>query len=363
MYKLLNYRFPFLLATLFFYVGSVTSQGITIPRTPSPASSVNQTIGISTIAVDYSRPAVRNREIWGKLVPYGWNKQGFGNNKMAPWRAGANENTVLTLSHAAKIEGKKVPAGKYGLFFVINENNEGEVILSKDNRSWGSFFYEEDRDQMKSKINLRDIPHTEELTFEFINLSKNGAELVLNWEKKQFPVKIEFDVDKLVMENAEDELKGPAGFSWQGYQSAANYGLINNVELDKAMEWIDKAIAINNSFTTLNTKGQLLLKMGKKEEAEKLMESALLIATEPEVNTYGYQMLNQGNLEKAIEILKMNTKKFPNSANAWDSLGEGYFTTGDTKNAIAAFKKSLSLNPAPNVKANSEKFLSQLGSK
>lgn len=363
MTKLSLFRLQILLAALFLYAGSVMSQGITTPRTPSPASSVKQTIGISTVTVDYSRPSVRNREIWGKLVPYGWNKQGFGNNKMAPWRAGANENTVLTLSHAAKIEGKKVPAGKYGLFFVINENNAGEVILSKDNRSWGSFFYEEDRDQMKSKISLRDIAHTEALTYEFINLSKNGAELVLNWEKKQFPVKIEFDVDKLVMDNAEDELKGTAGFSWQGYQSAANYGLANNVELEKAMDWIDKAIAINNSFTTLNTKGQLLLKMGKKDEAEKLMESALLIATEPEVNAYGYQILNQGNHDKAIEILKMNTKNYPNSANAWDSLGEGYFTKGDTKNAIAAFKKSLSLNPAPNVKANSEKFLSQLGSK
>jgi tetratricopeptide (TPR) repeat protein len=71
--------------------------------------------------------------------------------------------------------------------------------------------------------------------------------------------------------------------------------------------------------------------------------------------------MNAGNKDKAIEIFVLNTVKFPKSANAWDSLGEAYANKGDKKNAIASFKKSLSLNPAPNVKANSEKFLQQLG--
>src|SRR6185295_4004630 len=70
------------------------SQAITTPRTPSPAAEVTQTIGISTVTVNYSRPSVKGREVWGALVPYGWNKQNFGPGKDAPWRAGANENTV-----------------------------------------------------------------------------------------------------------------------------------------------------------------------------------------------------------------------------------------------------------------------------
>src|SRR5687768_18174047 len=113
------------------------SQQITTPA-PSPAASVSQTIGISTVTVKYSRPAVKGREVWGKLVPYGWNAQGFGNGNSAPWRAGANENTVIRFSHDAKVEGKPVPAGEYGLFFVINADNTGELILSKDHQSWGS---------------------------------------------------------------------------------------------------------------------------------------------------------------------------------------------------------------------------------
>src|SRR6185369_12452185 len=108
------------------------SQPITTPRTPSPAASLTQTIGISTVTVNYSRPSVKGREIWGALVPYGWNVQPFGAQNSAPWRAGANENTTISFSHDAKVEGHAVPAGSYGLFFVINKDNTGEVILSKD---------------------------------------------------------------------------------------------------------------------------------------------------------------------------------------------------------------------------------------
>lgn len=129
-------------AAALFTIISVASyaQGVTMPRTPSPASSVSQTIGISTVTVKYSRPAVKGREIWGSLVPYGWNKQGFGTGNEAPWRAGANENTVVEFSHDANVEGKMVPAGSYGLFFAVNPDNTAEVVLSKDYRSWAVFF-------------------------------------------------------------------------------------------------------------------------------------------------------------------------------------------------------------------------------
>ena len=89
-------------------------QNITTPRTPSPAAMVSQTVGISTITVKYSRPAVKGREVWGKLVPYGWNVEPVGKGGEAPWRAGANENTTIEFSHAATVEGKEVPATSAG---------------------------------------------------------------------------------------------------------------------------------------------------------------------------------------------------------------------------------------------------------
>ena len=340
---------------------AAVSQGITTPRTPSPGAVVTQTIGISTVSINYSRPSVKGREVWGKLVPYGWNKQGFGNNLDAPWRAGANENTTITFSSAAKMEGKDVPAGTYGLFFVINADNSGEVILSKDSRSWGSFWYVAANDQLRAPIKVRDNGHTEMLTYDIVNLTKTSAELVLNWEKKQFPVKVEFAVDDLVMANATEQLKGTVGFNWQGYASAANYALQNKTNSEQAMKWIDQAIATNKAFATLNIKAGLLTASGKKAEGDALMKEAVVLANENELNLYGYQLLGQGEHDKAIEMLTLNTQRHPESANTWDSLGEAYATKGDNKNAIKNFKKSLAMNPNAGTKANSEKFLKQLG--
>ena len=350
-------------ATLLLIFTALTSQGqnITTPRIPSPAASVSQTIGISTVTVDYSRPSVKGRQVWGALVPYGWNKQAFGAGNDAPWRAGANENTVIKLSHPATIEGHMVPPGEYGLFFVINQDNTGEVILSKDSKSWGSFWYDPQRDEMRAKIALRSIPNTELLTYDFQDVTKNSAELVLNWEKMQLPVKIEFAVDEIVMANAMEELKGPTGFNWEGYSSAANYALRNKVDYDKALVWIGQAIAINSNFTDLSIKSGLLKETGKTAEAESVMKDAVQVGTENELNQYGYQLLADKEQDKAIAILTLNTQRHPKSANTFDSLGEAYALAGDKKNAIINFKKSLALDPPAATKANSEKYLKQLG--
>jgi hypothetical protein len=351
--------FSLIIVCLAFTLNSF-GQGITTPA-PSSKAKVSQTVGISTVTISYSRPAVKSREVWGALVPFGWNIQTFGNGKEAPWRAGADENTVIEFSHAATVEGKEVPAGSYGLFFVINKDNTGEVILSKEHRSWGSFWYNPEKDQLRAPIQVRDASHTEFLTFDFLTIDKTSAEVVLNWEKKQFPFKVKFAVDDIVMANATEQLKGTTGFTWQGYSSAANYALQNKVNLAQGLEWVDLAIAQNRNFTTLNIKSELLRETGKIPDADKLKKEALTLATENELNNYGYQLLGLSQHDKAIEILKLATERFPKSANAWDSLGEAYVLKGDNKNAITNFKKSLALNPPENVKANSQKYLKQLG--
>jgi len=339
----------------------ITSAQITSPRVPSPAASVSQTIGISTVNVKYSRPSVKSREIWGALVPYGWNVQAFGLGNSAPWRAGANENTVITFSHSATVEGKPVPAGSYGLFFVINKDNTGEVILSKDYRSWGSFFYDEKNDFMRAKIQVRDIPNTELLTYDFTNMTKTSAEMVLMWEKKGFPVKIEFDVDNIVMANANEELKSTTGFNWIGFTSAANYAVNNKVNLDQALTWADRAVAMNSNFNTLSVRANVLKAQGKQDEANKAFDDAVAVSSENELNLYGYQLMNNKEQDKAIKMFVLNTQRHPKSANVWDSLGEAYALSGDKKNAVTNFKKCLSMNPPAAVKANSEKYLKQLG--
>ncbi len=360
MKKTISLRFASLFSAVLLSAAAF-AQGITAPRTPSPAASMSQTIGISTVSVSYSRPAVRGRDIWGALVPYGYNVQNFGAGKSAPWRAGANENTVIEFSHDVKVEGQAVPAGRYGLFFVINKDDSGEVILSKDSRSWGSFWYDPARDQLRAKIQLRTIPFTELLTYDVINLTKNSGELVLNWEKKQFPVRIEFSVDDIVMANAAEELKGVTGFNWQGYSTAAAYALQNKVNLEQGLAWADQAVTQHPAFATLNVKADLLRATGKTADAETTQQKAIELANEAELNQYGYQLINEKRMDEAIKMLALNTERHPDSANAWDSLGEAYALKGDKENAVKNFKKSLSLNPPPAVKANSEKYLKQLG--
>jgi tetratricopeptide (TPR) repeat protein len=340
----------------------VQAQGVVSTPRPSPASTVTQTVGISTVTVNYSRPAVQGREIWGALVPYGWNKQqGLGPANDAPWRAGANENTVISFSNPVKVEGHEVPAGSYGLFFVINKDNTGEVVLSKDYKSWGSFFYDPASDELRAKIDLRDIPQTEWLTYDFINLSPNSAVLVLNWEKKQFPVKIEYATNQLVVANAKQQLTNMQGFTWMGFSSAANYCAQNKVELDQGLKWADNAVAMNSNFQSNAARCNVLKAMGRQDEADKALKSACEVGKENELNNYGYAMIANKDYKTAIEVLTINTQKFPKSANVWDSLGEAYALSGDKQNAIANFKKSLSMNPPANVKANSEKYLKQLG--
>src|SRR4030095_9165607 len=312
----------FIALTVISTLSTVRAQGITTPRVPSPAAKVAQTVGISTVTVSYSRPSVKGRIIWGDLVPYGWNVQNFGNQKPAPWRAGDNENTVIEFSHNAKVEGHNVPAGRYGLFFTVYDNDSSEVILSKDSRSWGSFFYEADHDQLRTSIHLRSHPMTELLTYDFVNLTKNSAELVLNWEMKQFPVRIEFAVDSIVFANATEELKGPIGFNWQGYSSAANYSLQNKSNPEQGLKWADRAVTMNKNFNTLIAKAGLLQLQGKTTEFKKTQEEALALGTNAELNTYGYQLLNAGSMDEAIYIFKMNTEKHPEDPNTWDSLGE-----------------------------------------
>jgi tetratricopeptide (TPR) repeat protein len=335
-----------------------------LPREPSPAATVSQTVGISIIAVNYSRPSVKGREVWGVLVPYGWDKNGSAIGLESPWRAGANENTILHLSHAATIEGNSVPAGDYGLFFVINKDNTGEVILSKDYKSWGSFFYDPKQDQMRAKITIRDVPnYVERLDYSFDSVSKNMAELDLNWAKKQFPVKITFAVDEIVVQNATELLQGQTGFLWQNTNAAANYTLTNKVSLDQGLKWANRSIGTQPvpSLGPVATKAGILDVMGNHAESEKLMKDAMVNASEVDLNAYGYVLLGNKQYDKAIAAFKLNADNHPKSANAWDSLGEAYALAGDKQNAIANFKKSLSLDPPPNVKANSEKYMKQLG--
>ncbi len=331
----------------------------------SQMASVMQRVGTTDITITYSRPSVNDREIWGKLVPYGMNNLGFGTSKAAPWRAGANENTTITFTHDAKIEGKSIEAGTYGLHINVKDADNATIILSKDTDAWGSYFYDPANDALRADVKLKDNDHTELLTFEFNDVKANSATASLAWGKKTIPFKIEVNVSEVVLEDIRAQFKGQKGFTRQNWEQAANFSMNNGGDLEEALGWINSALEgqffSQKTVNGLAIKAQILQKKGDSEGYGKTMDEASAMASPAQINRMGYAMITAKDFDRAVKYFSMNVKSDPKNANWYDSLGEAYKAKGDKKAAIKHFKKSLTLNPAANVKANSEKNLKELG--
>ncbi len=312
----------------------------------SPKTKISQNIGFANIDIEYSRPAVNGREIWGKLVPLGFAPNPFGNGNPMPWRMGANESTILTLSHNAKINGQELNAGKYSLHAIVNENN-WTIIFNKDVDGWGSFFYDENKDALRIEVHPIKSDFKEWLTYEFENFTLGSTELVFQWADLKIPIKFEFDQHNVILDTYRKELTNLQGFNPAAWGAAARYCLQNNINLDEAVIWIDKALGMNggNNFGNKSVKAGLLTAKGMKEDGDKLMQSSIDDATEAELNNYGYQLMNQNRLDDAIEIFKLNIKKHPNEWNVYDSLAEAQNTKGDKKSAKENY--GIALKKAP----------------
>ena len=360
--------YPMAIAIFFAFIAMQTNaQNLVTPRPVSPAAIVKQKVGLTKIVVNYSRPKVtlrgtdRTGKIWGQQVPWGFDKISFATNKGIPWRAGANENTTISFSDDVKVQGKDLSAGTYGLHMAVYEDGKVIVIFSSNHTSWGSFTYDESEDVLRVETRMEDHPKTEALTYDFIDYGTDYTVLALTWENKIIPFKIEIDAVELVLQSYRNQLRSIPGFGALAYVTAANYSLQNKTNYDEALTWIDIAITRNSNFNSIQVKAKLLAATGKQEEADKLTKDALEIATNNELNNYGYQLLGQKKNEEAIEVFELNAKRNPKDPNVFDSLGEAYKINGENDKAIKNLQKSLSLDPPPNVKANSTALLKELG--
>jgi len=326
----------------------------------SPQAKVVQHISFAEIEIDYSRPGVKGREIYGKLVPYGLSPNPFGNGKPMPWRAGANENTTFRLSHDAKINGKELPAGIYGIHMIVHEQ-DWTIIFNRDSQAWGSFFYDENRDALRIKVKPQSTDFVEWLVYGFENISDNACEVFMAWGEKKVSFSIAFDLHPLVLATYRESLTGLAGFNQAAWGAAARYCMQNNINIEEAMTWIDKAIAMNggDNFNNKAVKAGLLSLTGKEKESDDLMKSSLAGAAENELNNYGYQLMGQNKLDEAITIFRMNIEKHPDSWNVYDSLGEALNNKGDKKGAKENYEKAYEMAPA-NQKSRIEGILKNL---
>src|SRR5687768_13250899 len=243
-------------------------------------ASVSEQVGIVKIAITYSRPGVKGREgkIWNTPVAhYGFVDQGHGTSTAAPWRAGANENTVISFSHPVKIEGKDLPAGAYG-FFISLGGEESTLIFSKVSTSWGSFYYDSAQDALRIPVKNKILNTSVEwLKYEFLNQTDSTATLALSWEKRMVPFTVEAETKALQMAAFRSDFQTTRPY--YDYIQAARYCIENNVELEQALVWMDRAIYFRimgeKNFRTLSTKAAVLMKMNRLDEAKKIMEEAI----------------------------------------------------------------------------------------
>jgi len=321
------------LAALLAAASPLDAQQITVPRV-SPHASVSQTIGLTEVTVDYHRPQVNDRPIWGALVPYD-----------QVWRAGANENTTISLNHPVEVEGKPLAPGTYGLH-MIPGRDRWTVAFSTNHTSWGSFSYDAAEDALRVEVAPRRGPHEEALSYAFSDVGLEAATLEMRWEEVRVPVRITTDTHAIVLANAENELRSIPGFTWQGWLSAANYAFQQEIATDRTLEWIDRSIGIQRNIQNLALKARLLERAGRGEEARQVVaEAEEIAATETDVNALGYMFLQAGDVDRAIEVFRENVADHPESWNVHDSLGEALAAKGDTAAAIASYSKALEMAP------------------
>ena len=326
-----------LVAPLILFPSSGKAQTIQTPQ-QSPAASVTQGVGMSEITITYHSPAVKGRQVWGDLVPY-------NDGTPMPWRAGANENTTIRFTTDVLVEGKPLPAGTYGLH-MIPSAGDWTLIFSKNSTSWGSFTYKKEEDALRVMTKPTTAPHEEWLRYGFESLEPLAVTAYLQWEKLKVPFRIQLaGGHDSILESFRLQLRGLAGFFPRGYIAAAQYCANNKVAVDQGLQWADQGIGNGAGFNGQIVKAQLLDLAGRKPQADSLRNAALAQANENEMNTYGYQLLNQGKMTEAIEVFRANAKRFPDSWNVHDSLGEGLALKGDTKEAITYYRKALEKNP------------------
>jgi hypothetical protein len=260
------------------------AQALKMPQA-STSQTITQNFGLGKITLNYSRPNVKGRKIFGGLEPYG-----------TVWRTGANSATMISFTEPVKIDGKELPAGDYGLF-TIPGKDEWTVIFNKGAKQWGAYEYKEAEDVLRVKVKpIKLKEKVETFTMQFANVLATTAQLQLTWENTALNVDLTTEVDATVMASIDEAMKGEK----KPYFAAAQYYYSNGKDLNKALEWINAAEAADGKAPWVKLwKGRIQLKMGDKAGAAKTAAAGLQSATE---------MKNQEYVRLHTELLSESKK-------------------------------------------------------
>lgn len=251
---------------------------------PSPFAKMEQKVGLTDVTVEYSRPSMRGRKVFGNLVPF---------DKI--WRTGANANTIISFSDAVTIGGQKIKAGKYAIY-TKPSTSSWDVYFYTDTNNWGNPRKWDDA-KVAAKVNVptQSMPmNMNTFTIVIDDLTNDGAVMSFLWEQTVASVTIEVPTVEKASKSIESVMKGPGA---NDYYAAASYYYEQGQDLNKAKEWIDKAVAMNGkAFWMMRRQSLIYAKMGDKKGAIKAAKNSLAVAKE--AKNADYVKMNQDSLKE-----------------------------------------------------------------
>jgi hypothetical protein len=339
------------LLSVFLLAGLCAAQSVMLDLPlQSQHAVITQRIGITDITINYHRPLVNGRQIWGKLVPYG-----------EVWRAGANENTTITFSDPVNIEGQSLDKGTYGLHMIPGEN-QWTVIFSKMSTAWGSFSYKQDEDALRVTVMPQSAEMHNALVYDFDDLQPDSAVITMRWEKVAVPFKVAVNVHDIVTASVHRQIRGLNQYYWEGWDDAATYFLTEKYNLEEALKDEDQSIQTEERFDNLLTKSKILEAMGRHEEALSARKEAVDKGSALQLYFYARQLQGEKKQEEAFALYRENAKRFPDYWTSHVGLARVYSGQGDFDHAVKEIQAALVTAPDSN-KSNLEKYVKRLQSK
>ena len=263
---------------------SFSLQGQVSTPAPSPFAKVKQTVGLTEVVLEYSRPSMKGRTIFGDLVPY---------DKV--WRTGANARTKITFGDDVTIDGQEVKAGSYSIFTKPGATS-WEVIFYGDGKEFGTpQEFDESMVAAKTTAEVYSMPmDVQTFTMTFDDLNNKGATLGILWEKSYVGVPFTVPTDTKAVKSIETVMGGPSG---NDYFAAASYYFQEGKDLNKAKEWIDKAVSMNDkAFWVMRQQSLIYAKMGDKKGAIEAAKKSLEVAEE--AGNADYVKMNKDSLKE-----------------------------------------------------------------
>ncbi|MGA2812991.1 MAG: DUF2911 domain-containing protein [Candidatus Acidiferrum sp.] len=350
---MLNSNLRIFLLCIFLTAGSRVARGqslvLDLPL-QSQRAEISQAIGITNVTISYHRPLAKDRKVWGGLVPYG-----------KVWRAGANENTIITFSDPVSIEGHPLDKGSYGLHMIPNVD-EWTIIFSKNSTSWGAFTYDQAEDALRVTVRPKAADVHNALTYEFDQLQPDSAVVVLEWEKIAVPFKVSVDVHSLVEASLKKQLRNLSQYTWMSWDDAANYFLTEKINYDEALKYADKSIENEDRFENQLTKSKILTALNRPEEAAVALRKALELASPLQIHVYARGLQAEKRNEEAFAIFRDNAKKHPDQWFVHAGLARVYSAQGKFDDAVKEMKLAYAGTP-DNQKSYVDGLVKQLEAK